>query len=220
MCLCSRNQRSVCVGAQGGVDTLDWPEVSYMHLTLHNMSHIFTLVISMNAVYMHVQVTMYACPILYSGTTLWNCAIFPAAYPHIDLLMTNVSSRSGPSTISPASSLGIKCDYSGVPKPISRWYRNGNLIDDNELIVESVINSRGGSSMYESTWGASMPQSGVYQCLVTNQYGVAISSTVLCAQSECTCVTLWCLLLKLFVHVLYWVFVLYFLLYTHQMWGL
>ena len=104
--------------------------------------------------------------------------------------MTNVSNRSGPSTIPPASSLGIKCDYSGVPKPVNRWYWNGNLIDDNELIVESVINSRGGSYMYESTWGASMPQSGVYQCHVTNQYGVAISSTVLCAQSECTCMTL------------------------------
>ena len=28
------------------------------------------------------------------------------------------------------------------------------------------------------------PVSGVYQCHVTNQYGVAISNTVLCAQSE------------------------------------
>ena len=97
--------------------------------------------------------------------------------------MTSVGNGSGPSTIPPASELEIKCAYGGAPKPVNRWYWNGSVIGgDDELVVEAVDNSSGGS--YVATWHVSVPQSGVYQCHVTNQYGVAISTTVLCAQGE------------------------------------
>ena len=101
--------------------------------------------------------------------------IFSPARPHIQTLRTSVGTGAGPHAILPGADLELDCEFSGVPEPVLRWYWNGEVMEE-----ERESGNRSGLVILEG----SRPLSGVYQCHLANQYGVSISSTVLCLQSE------------------------------------
>ena len=109
-----------------------------------------------------------------------------AARPHVNPLSTDIGNGSGPHSIHhTTTNLGIECSFGGVPSPVQTWYHDGTAVISEE---EEEGVSSGGESEGESESSRRLellqPVSGVYQCHVSSQYGVAISSAVFCAQSE------------------------------------
>lgn len=103
--------------------------------------------------------------------------VFLTAQPHVGPLMTSVGNGSGPHSIPLNANLGVECPFSGVPNPVHRWYQNGRVVQS-----EPVDYGSGDSNIVVQDSFAI--ESGVYQCHVSNQHGVDITTTVLCAHSE------------------------------------
>ena len=109
------------------------------------------------------------------------CSCFLTAPPRVDPLMTSVGNGSGPHSIPLNGTLGMECTFSGVPNPVHKWYQNGRVVQSEAVDDGSTSGMAVGPYMVIQ---ATKP--GVHQCHVSNQHGVEISTTVLCAHSEYT----------------------------------
>lgn len=110
------------------------------------------------------------------------CFCFLTAQPHVDPLMTSVGNGSGPHSIPLNDNLGVECQFSGVPNPVHKWYQNGRVVQSEAVDYGSGM-AEGSYVVVQESFAT---KSGVYQCHVSNQHGVDISTTVLCAHSEYT----------------------------------
>lgn len=108
------------------------------------------------------------------------------AQPKVESLMTSVGNGSGPHSVLLNAPLEMECEFSGIPTPVHTWYQNGSVVQskvlDHEVETGSGMSNNTNMVIQESF----APKPGVYQCHVSNQHGVDISSTVVCAHSEYT----------------------------------
>lgn len=109
---------------------------------------------------------------------------FSTARPKVECLVTSVGNGSGPHSILLNATLAVECEFSGIPSPIHMWYQNGNVIKSK--VVDGEMESSSGTSNNSNVviQESFPPTSGVYQCHVSNEHGVDISSTVVCTHSE------------------------------------
>lgn len=73
----------------------------------------------------------------------------------------------------------LTCEFTGTPLPRIKWLFNGDPVDlENNIVVDkAVVNGRLISILILQNFQPS--KVGVYQCLVSNQYGSDIKSTTL-----------------------------------------
>ena len=75
-----------------------------------------------------------------------------------------VSSFGSNTSILENTNASLECSFGGIPIPSMFWYQNGVAVSDRPIRALRV--------------------SGVYQCLISNQYDTIISTIVICVQSE------------------------------------